>query len=94
MPRPSRPAPPKSEQWVPVASFLGLEADADADACVTLLQGSDIPAVRLPTNSVASLGGLGVTISQPVLVLVPPDWEETAKELLEEEDTVPEGRSS
>jgi len=88
-----RPKPEPEPQWVAVASFLGLEADADADACVAMLQGSDIPAVRLPTNNIASLGGLGVTISQPVLVLVPPDWEGAAKELLDEEPTVPEGRS-
>lgn len=87
MPKRTRPAPPKSEEWVAVASFLGLEADADSDACVALLQGSDIPAVRLPTNNIASLGGLGVTISQPVLVLVPPDWEAAAKELLDESST-------
>ncbi len=86
MPRRTRPAPPKSEEWVAVASFLGLEADSEADACVSFLQGSDIPAVRLPTNNIASLGGLGVTISQPVLVLVPPDWEEAAKELLDEDN--------
>ncbi|MCE5239556.1 DUF2007 domain-containing protein [bacterium] len=85
MPRLTSPPPKKSEEWVPVASFLGLEADGEADACVALLQGSDIPAVRLPTNNIATLGGLGVTISQPVLVLVPPDWEDAAKELLEQD---------
>ena len=74
----------KSDEWVVVASFHGFDADLEADCCVADLKGHRIPAMRVPTNTVASLAGLGLTMTQAVRVLVPPDREEDAKELLAE----------
>lgn len=79
---PKRKKKSNGDEWVVVGSFAGLEADMDADACVVTLEGHEIPAVRLPTNTVVSLGGLGVTLTHPVRVLVPPDRETEARELL------------
>ena len=86
MPKPTSAQPKKSEEWVEVAGFCGLEADMEADFCVTVLKGHRIPALRVPTNPVASLCGLGGTMNQPVRVLVPPDKEAEARELLDETD--------
>jgi len=60
----------------------GHDADIEADMVVSLLEGSAIPAVRLPTSAAPVVfDGFGGPM-MPVRVLVPPDREAEAKELL------------
>lgn len=67
----------KSDEWVVVAQY---SLDTDADMAVSLLQGSDVPAVRFPVAGlVVSYWG----VMEPVRVLVPPERAEEARELLE-----------
>ena len=70
----------KSDEWVVVAEY---QVDAYADMTINLLEGSQIPAVRLPISAVsyASVGYM-----DPVRVLVPPDRAEEARELIEAEE--------
>lgn len=72
----SLPKEKSNEDWVVVAEFM---LDIDADMAVSLLQGNDIPAVRFPVKAyVASYWAF----MEPIRVLVPPDREEAAQELL------------
>jgi hypothetical protein len=71
-----------SEEWVEIARFVGLEGEIEADLCVTTLKGSGIPAMRLPTHDLFGTGGLALRQYAPIQVLVPPNREEDAKELL------------
>jgi hypothetical protein len=54
------------------------QLDTDADLAVSLLQGNDVPAMRVPASGlVASFWAY----MSPVQVLVPPDRAEEAREL-------------
>lgn len=75
---------PRSDEWVEVGRYLGITADMEADMCVTTLTGNDIPAVRIPPTNVASLASMGLTLTQPVSVLVPANRAKEAEELLKE----------
>lgn len=81
-------------EWVTIASYCGLSAEVEADLLVTNLQGADIPAERLPKQP------LGMFVTKvcvpsiiPIQVMVPPDRETEARELLAEQprQTVPRG---
>lgn len=66
-----------NSEWVVVAEYM---VDTDADICVATLKSSRIPTVRLP---VGNAGGLGYgAVLEPIRVLVPPDRESEARELL------------
>lgn len=70
------------EDWVVVWHRAGHEADIEADMVVSLLEGSAIPVVRIPPSSAPVVfDGFGGPML-PVKVLVPPDREADAKELL------------
>jgi hypothetical protein len=80
-----RPPPTRSDdEWVVVAQYAGMEADMDADFAVSVLKGSNIPAVRFPVVQALTLGR-GIVL-EPVRVLVPPSRAEDAKELLKEDE--------
>lgn len=72
----------QSRDWVVVWQRSGHDADIEADMVISLLEGSAIPAVRLPTSvTPVVFDGFGGPM-MPVRVLVPPDREAEAKELL------------
>jgi len=83
----------RTEDWVVVWHRAGHEADVEADLVVSLLEGSAIPVVRIPPSSAPVVfDGFGGPM-MPVKVLVPPDREADAKELLSEAEidiTAPE----
>lgn len=70
------------EGWVVAWQRSGHEADVEADLVVSLLEGSSIPVVRIPPSTAPVVfDGFGGPLL-PVRVLVPPDREQDAKELL------------
>lgn len=71
-------------EWTVVWEQAGPGADLNADLAVSLLQGSDIPVVRIPpsTGPVLFDGASGPLL--PVRLLVPPEYETEARELLQE----------
>ena len=72
------------QEWVVVWQGSGHGADVEADLVVSLLEGSAIPVVRIPPSDAPVIfDGFGGPLL-PFSVLVPPDREEDAKELLEE----------
>ena len=68
-------------KWIVVAQFSGFDCDTSADIAIGLLESNEIPAMRFPTKIGmiydGAIGGM-----QPVRVLVPPDREAEARELL------------
>jgi len=68
--------------WVIVWQEAGPGADMRGDLIVSLLEGSNLPVVRIPpaTAPIIFDGASGPLM--PVRVLVPPDREADAKELL------------
>ena len=78
----AKPEPGEHEAWAVVASYVGATSDLDADFSLSVLEGSGIPAVRIPPTGVVSWAMVGLTLTQPVRVLVPPDRADEAKELL------------
>jgi hypothetical protein len=70
------------EGWVVVWQRAGHEADIEADLVVSLLEGSSVPVVRIPPSAAPVVfDGFGGPML-PVIVLVPPDRVDDAKELL------------
>ncbi|NPV46567.1 MAG: hypothetical protein HPY69_06400 [Armatimonadetes bacterium] len=71
-------------EWTVVWEQAGPGADLNADLAVSLLQGSDIPVMRIPpsTGPVLFDGASGPLL--PVRLLVPPEYEAEARELLQE----------
>lgn len=70
--------------WVVVWQRAEHEADIEADLVVSLLEGSAIPVVRIPPSTAPVVfDGFGGPL-MPVRVLVPPDREADAKELLKD----------
>jgi hypothetical protein len=80
----SRQKPKSSDEWVPVATF---GVDSEADECVALLKGSAIPVMRVPPTNVLAVIGMGLMLTNPIRVLVPPEREAEARELLDDEAT-------
>lgn len=81
----------ESPDWVVIWEQSGHAADLEADMIVSLLEGSAIPVVRLPPSSAPIVfNGFGGPML-PVRVLVPPDREADAKELLADAETDPTG---
>jgi len=74
---------PDREEWVVVAKFTDFHAGLTADLAVSKLQGSGIPAVRFPTGVIAGAIGSAMTPWAPIRVVVPPDEEERAREILD-----------
>lgn len=70
--------------WVVVWEEAGPGADLHADLAASLLQGSDIAVVRIPpsTGPVLFDGASGPLL--PVRLLVPPEYEAEARELLKD----------
>lgn len=79
-------ATPPAESWPVVAAYQSSDADLRADMTMALLAGSDIPAVRLPVQPMSTLARGCLGMIQPVRVLVPPEYQQAAEELLAEED--------
>jgi hypothetical protein len=75
---------PTEGEWVVVWERSGPGADMNADLLASLLRGSDIPAMRIPpsTGPVLFDGASGPLL--PVRLLVPPEYEAEARELLED----------
>ena len=72
----------KEQEWVVVWQRAGHESDIEADLVVSLLEGSAIPVVRIPPSDAPVIfDGFGGPML-PFRVLVPPDREDYAKELL------------
>jgi hypothetical protein len=70
---------------VVAAEYWGFEADSLADVAVCNLEGSGIPALRNPQQSVLTIGGRGMGdgAMMSVAVLVPSDHVAEARELIE-----------
>ena len=77
--------PPERQKWVVVAKFTAFDAGLTADLAVSKLQGSGIPAQRMPTGSITGALGTGMPPSELIRVIVPPQYEERAREILAEE---------
>ena len=73
------------KEWVVVAQFTALDAGLSADLAVSKLQGSGIPVMRMPTGSITGAIGTGMPAVEPIRVVVPPEHEERAREVLAEE---------
>jgi hypothetical protein len=72
----------QAQDWIVIWQRSGTESDIEADLVVSLLEGSAIPVVRIPPSDAPVIfDGFGGPML-PVTVLVPPDREEDAKELL------------
>lgn len=72
--------------WEIVWEQAGHAADINADMVVSLLEGSDIPTVRIPpSTSPVVFDGFGGPM-MPVRVLVPPDRAADARDLIAEAD--------
>jgi hypothetical protein len=72
--------------WEVVWEGSGHDSEVDADLVVSLLEGSEIPVVRIPpSNAPVIFDGLGGPLL-PVKVLVPPDHAADARDLIEGAD--------
>lgn len=82
----------QSMDWEVVWEEGGHGSDINADLVVSLLEGSDIPVVRIPPSTAPVVfDGFGGPM-MPVQVLVPPDHAADARELIAEADIHVEGR--
>ena len=70
------------QEWVVVAEFTAIDMGVAADLAVAKLQGSGIPAQRMPTGSIAGAFGTGMLASELIRIIVPPEHEERAREIL------------
>ncbi len=77
--------PPEREEWVAVAQFMAFDAGLTADLAVSKLQGSGIPVMRVPTGSITGAFGTGMLPSELIRVIVPPEYEDRAREILAEQ---------
>ncbi len=73
------------EEWVVVAEFTAFDAGMTADLAVSKLQGSGIPVMRMPTGSITGALGTGMLPAELIRVIVPPEHEDRAREILDEE---------
>ncbi len=76
----------KRDEWIVVAQFNAMDFGLAADMAVSKLQGSGIPAQRVPSGSITGAIGTGMLPSELIRVIVPPDQAEKAREILAEED--------
>jgi len=72
------------QEWVMVAQFMAFDMGIMADMAVSKLQGSGIPARRFPTGVIAGAIGTAGTTCEPIRVVVPPEHEDRAREILAE----------
>ena len=70
------------QEWVMVAQFMAFDMGIMADMAVSKLQGSGIPALRFPTGVIAGAIGTAGTTCEPIRVVVPPEYEDRAREIL------------
>ena len=77
----------QQQEWVVVWQQSGPGADLKGHLIVSLLEGSNIPVVRIPPSTAPVLFDGASGPLWPVKVLVPPDREEDAKELLADAET-------
>ena len=78
--------PPEREEWVVVAQFTAFDMGIMADMAVSKLQGSGIPVMRMPTGSITGAIGTGMLGVELIRVIVPPEHEEYAREVLAERE--------
>ena len=74
------------EEWVVVAEFTAFDTGLTADLAVSKLQGSGIPAQRMPTGSITGAFGTGMLPSELIKVIVPPEYEDRARDILAESE--------
>ena len=72
------------EEWVVVAEFGAFDSGVAADLAVAKLQNNGIPAVRFPSGKITSVVGPLAAV-EPIRVVVPPEDEDGAREILSEE---------
>ena len=77
--------PPEREEWVVVAEFTAFDTGVAADLAVAKLQGSGIPAMRFPSGKITSVVGPLYAVA-PIRVVVPPEQEGQAREILADEE--------
>ncbi len=70
------------QEWVVVAEFSAIDTGVAADLAVSKLQGSGIPVMRMPTGSITGAIGTGMLGVELIRVVVPPEHEEYAREVL------------
>ncbi len=70
------------EEWVVIAEFMAIDTGFAADLAVSKLRGSGIPAVRFPSGRLTSVLGGAVPVVEPIRIVVPPEHEERAREIL------------
>ena len=70
------------QEWTVVAEFTAFDAGLTADLAVSKLQGSGIPVMRMPTGSITGAFGTGMPPSELIKVIVPPEYEDRAREVL------------
>ncbi len=73
------------QEWVIVAEFSAMDTGFAADMAVSKLEGSGVPAMRFPGGSITSVLGGAVPVVEPIRVVVPPEHEERAREILAEQ---------
>jgi len=79
------------QEWMVVAEFTAFDAGLTADLAVSKLQGSGIPVMRVPTGSITGAFGTGMLPSELIRVIVPPEYEDRAREILDHsEQTISE----
>ena len=74
------------QEWTVVAEFTAFDAGRTADLAVSKLQGSGIPVMRMPTGSITGAFGTGMLPSELIRVIVPPEYEDRAREILAESE--------
>ena len=73
------------QEWVVVAQFTAFDMGLSADMAVSKLQGSGVPVMRMPTGSITGALGTGMLPSELIRVIVPPEYEDRAREILADE---------
>ena len=69
------------------AIFRDLDASVSADGAVSRLEAAGVPAIRMPQHILgATRGPIGVSVYEPIRVLVPIERVEEAIETLNQED--------
>ena len=69
------------EGWVVVAQFTGSDADVEANMLMAYLESAEIQVKRLPIQSPATV--LAGAMDQPVVLFVPEELEQEAKEAID-----------
>ena len=79
--------PSEREKWVVVAQFTAFDMGIMADLAVSKLQGSGIPAMRMPTGRISGVFDRAFLAAHtgPIRVVVPPEEEDRARDILAEQ---------